>query len=161
MPAVPLSQVAVHLRPEDNIAVASRNLQPDLEVQHEDGTLTLGRRVGLGHKIALRRIKKGEAVLVALHSANRDDNAMPGARQLDVTQTQARAEAIPFGSGAHMCIGMQLALVEGEIAMRLLWETLPNLRLAYKDSDVQMQPTFAMAAVHSLVCYRESEHAEA
>ena len=26
MPAVPLAQVAVHLRPEDNIAVAARNL---------------------------------------------------------------------------------------------------------------------------------------
>src|SRR5262252_4515153 len=45
MPAVPLSQVAVHLRPEDNVAIAAPG------------------RVGLGHKLALRDIKKGEAIL--------------------------------------------------------------------------------------------------
>ena len=53
---------AVYLHPDDNIAVAARNLQPGLEVQHNGGTLTLAGRVGLGHKLALRPIKKGEAV---------------------------------------------------------------------------------------------------
>jgi altronate hydrolase len=62
MPAVPLSQVAVHLHPEDNIAVAARNLQPGLEIQNHGGQLTLAGRVGLGHKLALRDIRKGEAV---------------------------------------------------------------------------------------------------
>src|SRR5262245_35721712 len=62
MSAVPLSAVAVHLRPQDNIAVAARHLQPGLEVQHNGATLTLSRRVGLGHKLALRAIRKGEAV---------------------------------------------------------------------------------------------------
>ena len=33
MPVVPLSSVAVHLRPQDNIAVAARHLQPDLELR--------------------------------------------------------------------------------------------------------------------------------
>jgi altronate hydrolase len=59
---VPLTQVAVHLRPEDNIAVAARNLQPGLEVQYNGGTLKLGGRVGLGHKLALHDIPKGKAV---------------------------------------------------------------------------------------------------
>jgi altronate hydrolase len=62
MPAVPLSQVAVHLRPEDNVAVAARNLSAGAEVEIDGVTLTLSRRVGLGHKIALRHIRKGEAV---------------------------------------------------------------------------------------------------
>src|SRR5438105_20018 len=62
MPAVPLSQVAVHLRPEDNIAVAARNLQPGLEIEDHGGRLTLAGRVGLGHKFALRDIRRGEAV---------------------------------------------------------------------------------------------------
>jgi altronate hydrolase len=63
MAAVPLSSVAVHLRPEDNIAVAARPLPPGLEVLGPAGTVTLGGRVGLGHKFALRPIRKGEAVL--------------------------------------------------------------------------------------------------
>jgi altronate hydrolase len=62
MPAVPLSQVAVHLRPEDNVAIAARNLPAELEVQANGGTLQLGQRIGLGHKLALRAIKKGDAI---------------------------------------------------------------------------------------------------
>src|SRR5262245_17082278 len=62
MPAVPLSQVAVHLRLEDNVAVAARNLQPGQEVQCHGRTLSLTGRVGLGHKLALREITKSEAI---------------------------------------------------------------------------------------------------
>ncbi len=62
MSTVPLSQVAVHLRSEDNIAVAARNLDAGMEIQSAHGPLKLAKRVGLGHKLALRPIKKGEAV---------------------------------------------------------------------------------------------------
>jgi altronate hydrolase len=62
MPAVPLSQLAVHLRPEDNVAVAARPLPAGLEVRHDGHSFTLDGRVGLGHKVALRPIRKGEAV---------------------------------------------------------------------------------------------------
>jgi altronate hydrolase len=62
MPALPLSQVAVHLRPEDNIAVATRNLPEGTQVKYNGDTLTVSGRIGLGHKLALRDIRKGEAV---------------------------------------------------------------------------------------------------
>jgi altronate hydrolase len=62
MPALPLSQVAVHLRPEDNVAVAARNLPPGQELLVDGHAVTLSSRIGLGHKIALRPIRKGEAV---------------------------------------------------------------------------------------------------
>jgi altronate hydrolase len=62
MPAVPLSQFAVHLRPEDNTAVAARNLPAGMEIQVNGSTLRIDQRVGLGHKLALCPIKKGEAV---------------------------------------------------------------------------------------------------
>jgi altronate hydrolase len=63
MPAVPLSQVAIQLRPEDNVAVAAWHLLPGQEFQHDGGTFTLQRRIGLGHKVAVRPIRKGEAIL--------------------------------------------------------------------------------------------------
>src|SRR5690349_20132290 len=63
MPAIPLSQVAVHLRPEDNVAVAARPLAPGTEVQFNGHVLTVQGRVGLGHKLALRDIRAGEPVL--------------------------------------------------------------------------------------------------
>jgi altronate hydrolase len=62
MPALPLSQVAVHLRPEDNIAVAARPLPEGAELQHNGTALTVTGRIGLGHKIAVRPIARGEAV---------------------------------------------------------------------------------------------------
>ena len=62
MPAEPLTRVAVHLRPEDNIAVAARNLSAGQQLEHQGRTLTLTGRVGLGHKVALVPIKKGEPV---------------------------------------------------------------------------------------------------
>ena len=48
MSAVPLSAALVHLRPEDNIAVAARTLQPDQTFAFGGGTLTLSSRIGLG-----------------------------------------------------------------------------------------------------------------
>ncbi len=62
MPAVPLTGVAVHLRPEDNVAVAARQLLPGQEFTFGGATFTPDRRVGLGHKIAVRPVAKGEAV---------------------------------------------------------------------------------------------------
>jgi altronate hydrolase len=62
MSAVPLLQVAVHLRPEDNVAIAARNLPPGGGLQYNGTTIVVGKRIGLGHKIALRDIKKGEAI---------------------------------------------------------------------------------------------------
>jgi altronate hydrolase len=62
MPALPLSQVAVRLRPEDNVAVAARPLPEGTQVQCNGATLTVSGRVGLGHKLALRPIAAGEPV---------------------------------------------------------------------------------------------------
>jgi altronate hydrolase len=62
MPAVPLSQVAVQLRPNDNVAVAARNLAEGIDIELNGSTLHLKQRVGLGHKLALQDIKKGEAI---------------------------------------------------------------------------------------------------
>ncbi|MFM7152433.1 MAG: UxaA family hydrolase, partial [Gemmataceae bacterium] len=63
MPPTPLTQVAVHLRPEDNIAVAARTLTAGESLQVNGSTMRLNGRVGMGHKIALKSIPKGEAIL--------------------------------------------------------------------------------------------------
>src|SRR5262245_55914274 len=50
MPAAPLSQVAVRLRPQDNVAVAARSLPAGTELTIDDRHVALERRVGMGHK---------------------------------------------------------------------------------------------------------------
>src|SRR5262249_26361583 len=53
-------QVAVQLRPEDNVAVAARPIPPGTELEYRGQRFNSTGRVGLGHKIALRDVKKGE-----------------------------------------------------------------------------------------------------
>jgi altronate hydrolase len=62
MPAVPLAQVAVQLRPQDNVAVMARNVAADTDIEFLDRRLKLNTAMRLGHKLALQPIKKGEAV---------------------------------------------------------------------------------------------------
>jgi altronate hydrolase len=62
MPAVALSAVAVHLRSQDNIAVAARNLPAGLEIEHQGAGLLLAERIGLGPKFALRDIARGDPI---------------------------------------------------------------------------------------------------
>src|SRR5260370_40195891 len=62
MAAVPLSLVAIQLRPEDNVAVAALNLPEEGEFEHNGAWFTINKRIGLGHKLAIRAIKKGEAI---------------------------------------------------------------------------------------------------
>jgi altronate hydrolase len=62
MPTVALTDVAVHLRPQDNIAVATRLIQAGTLLDNQGAKMTVSSRVGMGHKLALRPIKKGEAV---------------------------------------------------------------------------------------------------
>ncbi len=57
-----LSRAFVHLRPEDNIVVAARHLGAGQAITLEGATITLHNRVGLGHKIAIKPIRKGEAI---------------------------------------------------------------------------------------------------
>jgi altronate hydrolase len=62
MSAASLSQLAVYLRPEDNVAVAARHLAPGTKCRINGATFTLAQRIPLGHKLAVRPIRKGEAV---------------------------------------------------------------------------------------------------
>src|SRR5260221_13101221 len=63
MPAVPLKSVAIHLRPNDNIAVAAKSIPGGTELHFEDRTIALPGPVRLGHKFAVQPIKEGDAVL--------------------------------------------------------------------------------------------------
>jgi altronate hydrolase len=62
MPAVPLSDVAVHLRPTDNVAVARKAIRPNTELSFGGGTLTPASTIQLGHKFAVKPIREGDAI---------------------------------------------------------------------------------------------------
>ncbi len=62
MPVHPLAEFAIHLRPRDNVAVARANVPAGIELTTANGVLLVPRQIGLGHKIALSDISKGEAI---------------------------------------------------------------------------------------------------
>ncbi|MDX1946582.1 MAG: altronate dehydratase family protein [Pirellulaceae bacterium] len=64
MPATTSRRVtdAVHLHPEDNICVAARNLERGTTLDIASGRVTLAEDIGLGHKIAVRPIRRGDDV---------------------------------------------------------------------------------------------------
>ncbi|MCM3160787.1 cytochrome P450 [Metabacillus litoralis] len=79
--------------------------------------------VSFGEKI----IRKGEMVLIALSSANRDPSEFINPDMFDITREVNNHLA--FGKGVHFCLGAPLARLEGEIAIRELLQRMPDLRL--------------------------------
>src|SRR4051812_18138491 len=90
---VELSDVAVHLRPEDNVAIAARPLDAGLHVQQNGSRLTLGQRVAMGHKFALRPIPAGEPVYKYGQVTGSASKATPAGAHVHVHNVRADAFA--------------------------------------------------------------------
>ena len=79
-------------------------------------------------------IRAGDGVVLALQSANRDQEAFPDPDRLDLTRgadgTRGARGHVAFGHGIHWCPGHSLARAELEIALTVLFQRLPGLRLA-------------------------------
>jgi cytochrome P450 PksS len=93
-------------------------------------------------------IKRGELVFASLASANRDEQVFANPDELDITRQKNKHLA--FGHGAHYCVGAPLARLEGGIAINLLVERLPNLRLAVPAEQLQWRATQIVRGLEAL-----------
>ncbi|MET8762727.1 cytochrome P450 [Lentzea sp. NPDC004782] len=73
-------------------------------------------------------VKEGEAVLVVVSSANRDESVYPKSDELDLDREVG--QHLQFGHGIHFCLGSQLARMELQVALGTLLRRMPGLRLA-------------------------------
>lgn len=73
-------------------------------------------------------IKRGDSVCIMLGSANRDPDKFKDPESLNIQREDAKHCA--FGSGIHYCLGSSLARAEGQIALNVLLNRLPDLHLA-------------------------------
>lgn len=99
-------------------------------------------------ELAGEQIKKGDAVIPVLKSANRDERQFTQSEELDITRTINRHLA--FGHGIHMCLGAPLARVEGDIAFTTLLRRMPDLRLNIPQEDVAWNFTLSSQGLAAL-----------
>ena len=66
-------------------------------------------------------VAAGDLVVTVLAGANRDPRVFAEPHVFDVTRSNARNH-LAFSGGAHFCLGAALARMEGEVALRALFE---------------------------------------
>jgi cytochrome P450 len=74
-------------------------------------------------------IPKGAKVMLHYGAANRDEAYFDDADRFDVHRAGADRH-LAFGKGIHFCLGAPLARLELRLALPMLLDRLPNLRLA-------------------------------
>lgn len=74
-------------------------------------------------------VRRGQWVVTMIGGAGRDPEVYERPDAFDI-QRESPAEHLAFSSGIHYCVGQPLARMEVTIAMRLLAERMPKLRLA-------------------------------
>ena len=75
-----------------------------------------------------RHIPRGQLVCAMIGSANRDPARFVDPHHFDIARDPN--PHIAFGHGIHFCIGAPLARLEARVALPMLLERLPELRLA-------------------------------
>lgn len=118
-------------RPDQLDAVrADRSLVPraiEEVVRFETPLLNITRLATRDTVISGEEIPAGSTLMLMLAAANRDENRWDDPDSCDVLRAQR--PSISWGQGPHICIGMHLARIEMRVALNLLLDRLPGLRL--------------------------------
>lgn len=114
---------------QERLVRADRTLVPKLteeSVRYTSPIQVLFRRATVATEIAGVPIPKDAVVLPIFASANRDEAVFADPDRFDVTRPDLRKH-MAFGWGIHMCVGRALALLEGELALNMMfdrWQTI-------------------------------------
>lgn len=73
-------------------------------------------------------IPAGSTVMLMLAAANREETRWDDPDDFDISRDSPKPH-IAFGHGPHVCLGMHLARMEMRVALNLLLDRLPDLRL--------------------------------
>ncbi|MCL4868016.1 MAG: cytochrome P450 [Anaerolineae bacterium] len=100
---------------------------------------TLTRFVAADTELGGRKLQKGDLLIAVLGSANRDESRFTEADRLDIFRRPN--PHLAFGKGSHYCLGAPLARLEGEIALRTLFQRFPDLRLGIAVEELTWRNT--------------------
>lgn len=88
--------------------------------------------------VAGHTIRAHDGVVFSTSLINRDTAAYDTPEELDFRR--ASRHHLAFGFGVHQCLGQNLARAELEIALRSLFERMPELRLAVPAAEIPFKP---------------------
>ena len=98
------------------------------EVLRYDSPIVHGTRIATqAMQIGGCPVAAGQTINAVLYAANHDPQAHPDPKRFDIERPDKRH--ISFGGGAHFCLGAPLARAEAQIALSMLFEQFPKLRL--------------------------------
>jgi cytochrome P450 len=84
-------------------------------------------------------MKQTQSMFLSLRGANRDPVAFPDPHRFDIARKDA--PHVAFGGGLHLCIGSPLARLEAQVAIAMLFERFPDLRLVEPDAKPEWRVT--------------------
>ncbi|MGB8945040.1 MAG: cytochrome P450 [Streptomyces sp.] len=88
--------------------------------------------------VAGSTIRADDGVIFSTSLINRDGMAYETPEELDFHR--ADRHHLAFGFGIHQCLGQNLARAEIDIALRTLFERMPDLRLAVSAREIPFKP---------------------
>ena len=92
--------------------------------RYEMPTHFLTRRVARDHELRGRELRAGQSVLFLYRCANRDEREFDRPDRFDVQRRPPRILA--FGHGTHVCLGQQVARLEGRVILEELLAAFPD-----------------------------------
>ncbi|KUP97001.1 cytochrome P450 family protein [Thermobifida cellulosilytica] len=85
-------------------------------------------------------IAKGDSVMISYGAIGRDPSHHgENPEVFDITRSAGRH--ISFGYGPHVCPGAPLARLEAQVALPMLFERFPDMKLAVDDSELVPNPS--------------------
>ncbi|HWA36941.1 MAG TPA: cytochrome P450 [Burkholderiales bacterium] len=98
------------------------------EMLRYDGPIQLNnRRLVAPMQIGGRPLPEGTSITIAIGAANRDPSQFPDPERFDVARKPNRHVA--FGHGDHVCVGMNVARMEGRIAFSRLLSRFQQIEM--------------------------------
>ena len=107
----------------------------------ESPLLSFGRTATADVTIADQPVAAGEIVNLCVHAANRDPSRWERPDEFDIFREPHGH--LGFGQGNHLCLGIHFARMELRVALELVLERLPGLRL---DADAPCAGITGLAA---------------
>jgi cytochrome P450 len=145
--------LALLLHPEEQAKLRTKpDLVPDAieEFLRYDAPVAHGtiRYASEDMVIAGTAVPKGDQVILAFGSANRDAEFIGEGDELDVAR--APSKHLAFGHGVHYCLGAPLARLEGQIAFETLLRRLPKIELAVPVEELEWRISPLMRGLSTL-----------